>query len=136
MMEAGTQRGLRRLPHWINVAYLSGVEDTTNHRGDFSLGVAGHGRCGSLTDNCSAMVNPTRRFRGSAPEVSERVWLGSLLLLSGACGNQIQEQCNYGGGGLSPEEWGRNAAASLERIILRYRLDGLGKITKSLRKNN
>ena len=32
---------------------------------------------------------------------------------------------NWGGGGLSADEWGRNAAQSLALIILRYQLDGI-----------
>ena len=32
---------------------------------------------------------------------------------------------NWAGGGLSADDWGRNAAQSLGRIILRYRLDGI-----------
>eukprot|EP01043_Picozoa_sp_COSAG02_P058633 COSAG02_NODE_7332_length_3061_cov_1.383862_2_plen_502_part_00 len=132
-------RGLRRLPDTINLAYLSGVEDVTSTRGEFSLGVSGHGRSGSLTDNCSAMIDPTLTWRVSTdidgddaghgdhhaphPPVSNRVWLGSMLPLAGS-GAPTQQQCNWGSD-ISCEEWAANAAASLEKIILRYRLDGL-----------
>ena len=115
--------GLRSLPDSINVAYLAGVEDATNHQGEFSLGVSGNGRCGSLADNCSAQVEPTRTWRGVGEVAPNRVWLGSMVPLYAHCGPQ--EQCNWAGGDLSAEEWGANAAASLEKIILRYRLDGL-----------
>ena len=126
MVRPGTPQGLRRLPDSINVAYLAGVEDATNHDGNFSLGIAGHGRCGSLVDNCSAMVEPTTIWRGgddATTPAAQRVWLGSMVPLYAHCGPQ--EQCNWAGGGLSAEEWGRNAAASLEKLILRYRLSGL-----------
>ena len=124
MVQPGTPHGLRELPDSINVAYLAGVEDATNHLGDFSLGVAGNGRCGSLVDNCSAMIDPSQTLRGAAGSVAqERVWLGSMVPLFAHCGPQ--EQCNWAGGGLSAEEWGQNAALSLQQIILRYRLDGL-----------
>jgi hypothetical protein len=140
MHEPGAKppRGLRWLPDTINLAYLSGVEDATSTRGDFSLGVSGHGRSGSLTDNCSAMIDPTLSWRVSTdkdaagsnghgdhaphPPVSNRLWLGSMLPLAGS--GPTQQQCNWGSG-ISSEEWASNAAASLEKIILRYRLDGL-----------
>ena len=130
-------RGLQWLPDTINLAYLSGVEDVTSTRGEFSLGVSGHGRSGSLFDNCSAMIDPTLTWRVSTdedgdreghgahaphPPVSNRVWLGSMLPLAGS--GPTQQQCNWGSD-ISCEEWATNAAASLEKIILRYRLDGL-----------
>ena len=114
--------GLRSLPDSINVAYLAGVEDCSSSTGEFSLGVK-RGSCGSLADNCSAQVEPTRTWRGVGDVAPNRVWLGSMVPLYAHCGPQ--EQCNWAGGSLSAEEWGANAAASLEKIILRYRLDGL-----------
>jgi hypothetical protein len=54
MVQPGTTHGLRELPDYINVAYLGGVDDSTNTRGEFSLGVKRSTACGSLTDNCSA----------------------------------------------------------------------------------
>ena len=110
--------GLRSLPDSINVAYLAGVEDCSSSTGEFSLGVK-RGSCGSLADNCSAQVEPTRTWRGVGEVAPNRVWLGSMVPIPGCC-----QQCNWGGG-ITPEEWGANAAASLEKIILRYRLDGL-----------
>ena len=110
--------GLHR--DWINVAYLGGVEDTTSKTGDFSIGVVGGGRQGSLVDNCSAQIDPTRAFRTEIARHRglsvERVWMGSLLPLQGPHG--IQQQLNWDRS-ISSEDWGRNAAESLERIILR-----------------
>lgn len=110
-----------QLPASINVVYLGGVEDSTSATGQFSLGVK-RGTCGSLADNCSAMVDPMLEGRRDIAGGGTRVWLGSLLPLEGC---SISQQCNWGRGHLTPEEWGSNAAESLERIMLRYRMDGL-----------
>jgi hypothetical protein len=50
------------------------------------------------------------------------LWLLSLLPLNDAHG--IRDNGNWGGH-ITPDEWGKNAAESLEKIILRYRLDGM-----------
>ena len=80
--------------------------------------------------NCSVGVNPSVAGRGKtgAGEIDEkRLWLLSLLPLNDAHG--FRDNGNWGlrGGGttLTPEAWGANAAESLEKIILRYRLDGM-----------
>ena len=131
--------GLRELPASINVAALGGIEDYTNSNGEFSIGVSrkfkGKQR-GSLADNCTAQIDPQRAYRGmqsgragSADADATRVWLGSLIPIEPDWINQL----NWMGGDmipkpahpLPPEEWAANATASLEKIILRYRLDGL-----------
>ena len=54
------------------------------------------------------------RHDGGAQDT--RVWLASLDIAAG----------NWNvNGAITPDQWGTNAAASLEKIILRYRLDGI-----------
>lgn len=123
------------LPYTVNVAFLGGVEDITSTVGDFSIGVA-RGSCGCLPDNCTAQIDPRHEWdRGSGQEGDEdtnRVWIGSLLPLEG-CG--IKQQCNWDNK-ITAEDWGSNAALSLKKIILRYRLDGLDFNIEHQRKNN
>ena len=74
--------------------------------------------------DCAAHVDPSSLARGGqgglGNEADEkRRWLVSVIPREGTQWPHIPEV-----GDDAPEVWGSNAAASLEQIILRYRLDG------------
>ena len=97
------------LPDFINVAALAFAADVDG-QGLFEMGGSG-----SFAD-CAAQVNPSAANRGESINArSTRRWLVSI----------IPKEENQWPHGVSAERWGRNAAASLERLILRYRLDGI-----------
>lgn len=115
------------VPRSVNVVALGPVDDLpppngpaeTAHKGVFRVSP-------TFTGNCSAQIDPTQSVRGTSESDPDRtrVWLATMVPNYGF--KQLpNDNGNWGGGGLSADEWGRNAAVSLGRIILRYRLDGI-----------
>ncbi len=129
----GTCDNDKPLPDSINVAAIGPVDDTTNNQGIFRITPPTNG-IGGFAGNCSVQVDPQRAGRGVGDDAaSRRVWVGTLLPLQpgfhdngnwckGLRRRRSASRCD---GALSPEEWGKNAAESLEKVFLRYRLDGL-----------
>ena len=114
------------LPDSINVAVIGPVDDTTNNQGIFRIAPPTKG-VGGFAGNCSMQIDPQRAGRGDGGDAdSRRLWLGTLLPLQPGfhdngnwCKGLRRPHCT------PPDEWGRNAAESLEKVFLRYRLDGL-----------
>lgn len=90
----------------INVAVLYSVIDSDS-LGTFRVS-------DKFTGNCSASIDPMVAARHDHGTNDHRVWLASLDTSAGKWN-----------GAISAEQWGKNAAQSLEQIILRYRLDGI-----------
>ena len=99
----------RHLSRSINVAVLYSVIDTDNS-GTFRVSP-------KFTGNCTTFIDPTTGARHDGDDPDERVWLASLDIYAGLW--------DAGKSPISAEQWGINAARSLEQIILRYRLDGI-----------
>eukprot|EP01043_Picozoa_sp_COSAG02_P046222 COSAG02_NODE_4305_length_5528_cov_18.902376_7_plen_519_part_00 len=137
----GAPAGNPSLPESINVAAVGPLDDTTNSQGIFRVTPPDYinypSTPGGFAANCSMQINPSRMGRGNPDAVPpgteadrQRVWLGTLLPVQPGFrdnGNWCLHHSPRSGcrGALSPEEWGANAAESMEKIFLRYRLDGL-----------
>ena len=130
------------LPPSVNIAALAFAEDADG-KGNFEMGV--HPGCGpphggtpcevyqgtGFDGDCALHINPSEdaaHARGHGEHArqidAERRWLVSIVPRDG---NQWPGPAQHGQNCSDriPECWGENAAASLERIILRYRLDGI-----------
>ena len=100
----------------INTAILYSVIDIDN-RGTFRMSP-------QFTGNCTTFIDPTMTERHDMGAQDNRVWMASLDIYAGNWNNAIPA-----------EQWGMNAARTLEKIILRYRLDGIDVNIEASRSN-
>lgn len=97
-----------QLPDSVNVVMLFPTNDVDG-KGNFQVDP-------KFASVCDTLIDPTRPQRhgaGQPEDEDKRVWLFSLGTNAGRWS------------GTAAEEWGKNAADALEKIILRYRLDGI-----------
>eukprot|EP01047_Picozoa_sp_COSAG01_P026727 COSAG01_NODE_1732_length_9368_cov_13.977452_2_plen_427_part_00 len=119
-----------QLPRTVNVVALGPVDDLPPPHGPAATAYQGIFRVSpTFTGNCSAHVDPTQTWRGhfAHDPDNRRVWLATMVPNYGYL-TGVKDSGNWhnpSGVSLSPDEWGRNAAESLGKIILRYRLDGI-----------
>ena len=120
----------KSIPSSVNVVALGPVDDLPPPHGPSATAYQGIFRVSpTFTGNCSAGVDPTQASRGhfaNDPD-DERVWLATMVPNYGYSSG-VKDSGNWAnpsGNSLSPDEWGHNAATSLGKIILRYRLDGI-----------